>query len=279
MSASQTRRRKRRRVTRALWWAALFLLAAAAPGIAYFFSPFYGGLGASSRETEARAAPARQAFRMMATAPASSAGPVLPYSVIPGGVHSEKRLAKVLANDPLVAAHYAGFQLRKFRMIRLRRGRTAYVSYLLDDHIYWTSKKIALFAGEWLFTDGTIIGRARCGNQVSEAARLPTSPSQPSVRILEMPALPVSLTTLQLPPLTNFSFQMQPTGVAPGDSSDGIPFFPVVFLPPGGGTGSGTPILPAPPAPEPTPEPGTLALFSAGLVAFGLRYLWRKKRA
>ena len=214
----------------------------------------------------------RQTLRLVATVrarplPGDPNVPPLPFSVVPGGVRSESQFARELANHPLVAAQYAGFQLRKFHFVRLRRGRMAYVSYRLGNHLYWTDRKIALFAGEFLFTDGTLVGRARCGNRVSEIPRQPTSPSQPPTRLLETPIAPLLPGSLHPPPITNIAFLPPSTGTP---TSSGILIPPIILIPPGGGTGlpptSPTPLLP-------TPEPDTLTLVSAGLAAWALLYL------
>ena len=207
-------------------------------------------------------------------APVASA-PAHLYSVIPGGIHSEQQLAKVLASDPLVAKHYANFDLAKFHFVRLKQGREAYVSYRLGDMIFWTSKKIRLFAGETLVTDGIHLARARCGNRVSAVPRQPTSAFQPSDLALATPIIHFTPAMPKMPPLTGTSVHLLPTGILA--DGGGLPIFPVVFIPPGGGGGpvGGGPVYPPPgEAPLPTPEPGTLLLFASGLAMLGMKYLW-----
>jgi hypothetical protein len=57
--------------------------------------------------------------------------------------------------------------------------RLAHMSYRIGDRIYWTKRKLPLNAGEMTLTTGDIEIRSRCGNQISETARLPTSPDEP----------------------------------------------------------------------------------------------------
>lgn len=175
-------------------------------------------------------------LRVLETAPPTSAGL---YSVIPGGIHSEEQLAEVLATDPVVARHYAGFDLLRFRFVHLRHGLKAYVSYRLGNQIFWTDKKIALFAGETLVTDGTNYVRARCGNRISEVPRQPTSPWQPPLTQLSLPILHPKPVLPALPPIMSVGVHDFPMDDPPGSSGD-APFFPVIYVPPSGGSG-GTP--------------------------------------
>lgn len=227
----------------------------------------------------ARATPASSSaanVQLFASEPVSaSAGR---YSVIPGGVHSEKQLARVLATDPVVARHYANFDLHKLRFFRLRRGREAYVSYRLGNLIFWTSRKIRLFAGETLLTDGTHLARARCGNRVSFTPEQPTTSWQPSPLALSLPILHLAPASASLPPLSPPAVHVL-SADGPTPSSGVLPIFPIFFLPPGGGSGGGTPVTPATPvAPLPTPEPATLLLFASGLALLAARYLWYRRR-
>ncbi len=266
---------RRKALARTLTWAALLLLAGAAFLIARQFilsSP----LPAPAAARAAATAPSRaRGLEVLASESNASAAPTGLYSVIPGGVHSEKQLAEVLAHDPLVARHYADFDLQKLRFVRLRHGREAYVSYRLGNSIFWTNHKIALFAGETLLTDGTHYARSRCGNRVSAVPKQPTSSFEPSDLALAAPILHLSPASFKLPPLSA-GIHLLPTGVGTATGSwGGPPIFPVVFFPPGGGGSGGTPVYPSPGnAPLPTPEPGTLLLFSLGLAVLSLKYLW-----
>ena len=279
--AKRTRRSRLRAkhsaASRILTLAGLLLLGAAAVTL---FHPWSLATPAPASVLATTGPVTARGLQVLADEPALSFAPGHPYSVIPGGIHSEKQLAEVLAHDPVVARHYANFDVQKLRFVRLSEGRDAYVSYRLGDMIFWTSKKIPLFAGETLVTDGTHFARARCGNLVSAVPRQPTSAFQPSDLALAAPIIHLTPASFKLPAtLTNSNIHFQPAG-APVDGLGGLPIFPVVFIPPGSGGGGGIgPVYPPTgDAPLPTPEPGTLLLLSSGLVLLGLKYFWTLRR-
>jgi hypothetical protein len=182
-------------------------------------------------------------------------------------VESTKELKIAVANDPVIAKHYASFNMAKARMIRLGTGRAVYVSYRLGNRVFWTSRKTKLLKGETLITDGEHAARTRCGNRISETPAGPVSPKEPSQKILETPVDPGLFSqpyalSLTLPP-NNFPAPPA-TEIPPGAPGGGIfipPFEPVFW-------GGGTPGVPPPtPPPVATPEPGTLLLISTGLTA------------
>ena len=114
--------------------------------------------------------------------------PLYPYSVIPGGAYSAAELRNAIEHDPVVAHHYAGFDLAKVRIIRLDSDRMEYVSYRMGGHIFWTNRKLSLHKGEEVITDGMHLARTRCGNRLSDHAVKPTSAAQPSSGALNSPA-------------------------------------------------------------------------------------------
>jgi hypothetical protein len=120
----------------------------------------------------------------------SSARLVYPFSVIPGGVTSVAELREAIARDPVVAAHYARFDLGKARVIRLAGGESAYVSYRRGNQVYWTSRKVKLATGEMVITDGLHTARSRCGNQVSDIPDEPFSEEEPPAETLDTPGPP-----------------------------------------------------------------------------------------
>jgi hypothetical protein len=203
------------------------------------------------------------------------ASKVYPYSIIPGGIESVTQLRKAIALDPVVAAHYAAFNLAKARLIRLNHERTAYVSYRRDDKAYWTTRKLLLHAGEAVVTDGRHMARARCGNLISDVPLSPVSLGEPTPSTLDTPL------TLDSPLMTHASLTLDdPMGpgwvasFAPQQSMDSsdpghdmfIPLVPFLFIP----TGSpSTPPLPPNPVPPVPPvsvsEPSTLLLLFTGL--------------
>ena len=226
--------------------------------------------------------------------------PVYAYSVIPGGVRSGKELKEALSRDAVAATHYAGFDVRAAKAMRLNRSRQAYVSYRLGNHIYWTRNKVTLHAGETILTDGRHLVRGRCGNRISEVRTGPTTDGEPPEPALNAPVLPPAMAeTSDLPPPppiwteapTPLLLAMNP---ATGPTSSGgifVPPFPIVPCC-GGSSGLHTPTPNPPPSPQPptpvipqppsgptpnpppvppppvvpTPEPPILELLLIGLV-------------
>jgi hypothetical protein len=212
----------------------------------------------------------------------ASAGPQIPlrrlypYSVIPGGVESAQELRNSIANDPLVAALYANFNLSKAHIIRLARDRWVYVSYRLGGHIYWTKKRVLLRAGETLITDGKHEARTRCGNRISETPVQPVSDQEPPSAALNAPPDYTLVAENPGPPPT---VPIDPPPIDPTDPNRPPPLQPpsdppVLVIPPptfpivGGGPPT-TLFPPPPPPPVATPEPSTIWLLALGLLALG----------
>jgi hypothetical protein len=126
---------------------------------------------------------------------------VYPYSVVPGGVKDANELKWVADHDPVVAAHYAGFDYQRARIVRLLVTHTAYVSYRIGNKIYWTHRLIRLKAGETLLTDGKITARTRCANRVEEVPQQATSASEPPPGKFDEPAAPNVGTATGTPPV------------------------------------------------------------------------------
>ena len=202
--------------------------------------------------------------------------PLYPYSVIPGGAYSAQELRNAIEHDPVVANHYAGFDLAKVRIIRLDSDRMEYVSYRMGDHIFWTNHELMLRKGEALITDGTHLARTRCGNRLSDHAIKPTSAAQPSAETLNAPgpaAEPELLAGNYLPVvIPNGGSPFVPPGPGPTGSTIPPVYFPIVGSvptsgspgsPPGGGPPGGGPPGGGPPVN--TPEPSSLLLLASGL--------------
>ena len=195
---------------------------------------------------------------------------VFPYSVIPGGVENVAELKDELARDPTVAAHCAGFDVARVRLVRMDHERAAYVSYRLGDHIYWTSRKLTIHKGETVITDGDHTARTRCGNLVADLPLGPLSPREPTPEALDTPVPPdIPLGPgfeSALPPTSEWILD-PPTIPLPVFDPIGVTTIsPPPFPLGGGGTKTlGTPSLP-------TPEPSSLVLVCAGLaILFFLR--------
>ena len=127
--------------------------------------------------------------------------PVYPYSVVPGGVQDAQELKWVAEHDPVVAAHYRGFDYDHARVVRLVLARTAYVSYRIGNQVYWTRHRVKLRKGEALITDGKMTARTRCANRVEEVPQQATSSSEPPAAKFEQPVQPSTGTAVAGPPV------------------------------------------------------------------------------
>ena len=190
-----------------------------------------------------------------------------PYSVIPGGIGDARELRNAVAHDPLIAAHYADFDLSRARVVRLDRDKAVHVSFRLNDRVYWTRKTLTLHAGETVISDGVHEARTRCGNRISVAPEGPVSPKEPPAEAMDVaPALPL-------------------VAEVPETWPDPSPLVPLVSEPPGNSISPNPPvgwIIPPPyyptsgdgphpnpvvvPPPVATPEPSTLVLLALGLL-------------
>jgi hypothetical protein len=225
--------------------------------------------------------------------------PIYPYSLVPGGVRTVHELKQAAEHDPVVAAHYAGFDFDHARIVRLRRALAAYVSYRMGNNVFWTRHLIALKKGEMLITDGKIICRTRCANRVEEMPQQATSESEPPVMKFDEPILPPAGTAISNPPVPFQSALNRPApGLGPApplglyDPFTGgniTPIFPppvpslcgIGQKKPSSTTGGGEPIEVSgkttkkksvnpcgnSPSLGTVPEPGTWLLLATGLIA------------
>ncbi|MEO7495194.1 MAG: PEP-CTERM sorting domain-containing protein [Massilia sp.] len=133
----------------------------------------------------ALASPALQPLVAPAVTDVAKGRRIYPFSVVPGGVASREELARVVNRDPVVAEHYAGFNVDIARIVTLAKPRAVYVSYRKGDKIFWTARKITLPQGETLLSDGVNEVRTRCGNRVSDVPQLPVAADEPSLEVLD----------------------------------------------------------------------------------------------
>lgn len=238
----------------------------------------------------------------------AQARPVYPYSVVPGGVEDVKELKWAAEHDPVVAAHYAGFDYDHAQVVRVTLARTVYLSYRIGNHIYWTRRRIALHKGEKLITDGKITARTRCANQVKETPQQQAAPVEPAPQKFDEPVRAGTGTAMQTPPVA-FESALLNRPEAPGlgaaqplslyDPFVGGGFISIAPPPlPAGlctptkkkstganddaetGTGIGKKKRPGPcgggaGSLSPVPEPGTWVLFISGLAAI---FWFRRQR-
>jgi hypothetical protein len=127
--------------------------------------------------------------------------PVYPYSVVAGGVRDARELKWAAEHDPVVAAHYRGFDYDHARVVRLVLARTVYVSYRIGNKVYWTRHRVTLHKGETIITDGKITARSRCANRVEELPQQATSSSEPPAAKFEEPVHPSTGIAVANPPV------------------------------------------------------------------------------
>lgn len=133
--------------------------------------------------------------------PAPEARPVYPYSVIPGGVRDVHELKWAVAHDPIVAAHYAGFNFARARLVQLAFTRSVFVSYRIGNRVYWTRHRVRLQKGETVITDGRMTARTRCANRVEETPQQATAQNEPPAARFDQPTLPALGTAQATPPV------------------------------------------------------------------------------
>jgi hypothetical protein len=236
---------------------------------------------------------------------------VYPYSVIAGGAQSPQELREAVAVDPVVAQHYADFDIANARRVTLDAPKLVYVSYRIGNKVFWTKHKLALRKGEAMLSDGRNMARTRCGNRISVLPVRPNAPAEPSSSDLEGPefsaiASSPYLAAYSAPAPALFPGPIQSPG---GPGAAFVPVAPFFPLPGGGGIiGNGNSSTPPPgggggtpgtgggggggttppgggtpggggggtPPPVGVPEPGTAVLVLMGLGAAAMRA--RRKR-
>jgi hypothetical protein len=162
---------------------------------------------------------------------------VYPYSVIAGGAQSPQELREAVAVDPVVAQHYADFDITNARRVTLDAPKLVYVSYRIGNKVFWTKHKLALRKGEAMLSDGTNMARTRCGNRISVLPVRPNAPAEPTSSELDGPEFPAIASS---PYLAAYSAPAPELFSGPAQSPGGpgaafVPVAPFFPLPGGGG--------------------------------------------
>ena len=224
----------------------------------------------------------QSAFDLSASASPESRRAVFPYSVVPGGVRDASELRSAAAKDPVVAEHYSDFRIARAHTIRLDRPTAMFVSYRMNNRVFWTRNRMTIPAGETLISDGESYARVRCGNRLSPVAALPVAIADPPAEKLDTPDFIPPLLANLMPGEEFGAFPLPntlsgPLAPMPGGSiASGVP--PVGFppiLPPGTIPPVGTIVTPPPPVA--TPEPGALTLLLCGAFLFGALWIFVRK--
>lgn len=196
---------------------------------------------------------------------------VYPYSIIPGGIQTLADLKLAIADDPVVARQFQGFDFQRARLIQVAQNESMFVSYRIGQKVYWTRRKLPLHSGETLVTDGNITARTRCGNRVAKTPLDTGSPleppeeafNQPYAVLIAAPTTDPSKADPGLAPLTPSSV------VSKSRKWWVLPLFaaPFAALPDSSHSSSETPLAV-------TPEPGMSLLLISGLAGV----YWRARK-
>lgn len=300
----RTRRHRRNRmIRRTLFLSVLGLFSAVASAfIVRSLSPsFFTGLLHNHLDEE-RLTSEQQSLLDQILSHVQPSRPVYPYSIVPGGIEDANDLKRAAERDPVVGAHYAGFDYDHARVVRLTLDRTAFVSYRIGNHIYWMRRRITLHKGEKVITDGHMTARGRCGNRVEEKPQQEAAANEPAPEKFEQPEPPGGGTAMQSPGVPFQSALLGPAQAGGSDPSAPMssyspfgggnllafsppPFPEAVCGPAKKGTNSSTTNgkknVPCGSggAPSPIPEPSTWIMLISGLAAIGWQGWQRHARS
>lgn len=197
---------------------------------------------------------------------------VYPYSVIPGGIKTLADLKLAVADDPVVARQFQGFNFQHARLVQVAQKESMFVSYRIGQKVYWTRKKLPLHPGETLVTDGNITARTRCGNRVAKVPLDTGSPLEPPEEAFNQPYAAMIAAPDPDPARADPGpAPMLPTSVAQKSKKWWVlPLFAAPFAAlPGSDHSSSAPLAV-------TPEPGMTLLLASGLA--GVYWRVRKYR-
>ena len=223
------------------------------------------------------------------------AGRVLfPFSIIPGGIGSSLELQNAIDNDPVVAKHYADFDVANAHVGPLDRERSVFISYRIGSEVFWTKRMFILHKGETVVDDGNHAARARCGNRISVTPQAPVSSQEPTPEVFDrvqnhedfyVRNAPIGSSLSPPPPpnsvpmenyfaeAENETFFSPPILPIPWGPSS-VPIIPAVPIIPVGPPPSYPPVV-APQPPVTVPEPNTLLLLLFGSACLLIRKMRR----
>jgi hypothetical protein len=190
--------------------------------------------------------------------------------VIPGGIRSRGDLVNSIADDPVVAVHYANFDLDQAKFVRSEEAQTVHVAYRLGNKVYWTAKTIKIPPGETLISDGNEVARTRCGNRISVLPQEPISEEEPEIETFEIPMIATAP-----PPKLDFSppSELETRPIEPLIPNIPVQSLMIERLP----YDTRRPLALFPPRVPEVPEPGTLTLMITGLAVLVAARFARKR--
>jgi hypothetical protein len=187
------------------------------------------------------------------------------HALVASGIHSVSDLADAMEREPKL---YPGFDLSRAKASTVKESFWAHTSYRKNGRIYFTKNPVLILAGETIYTDGNIMIRARCGNELSVVPLTPVLTDEPpDTELLTPPSFEIPVPDQPIPTVPTGSPIPPPTTETPIAPPPIFPIVPPLCC-------AAFPVtLPPTPTPE-TPEPETLVLFGTGLVAL---IYWRKR--
>jgi hypothetical protein len=186
-----------------------------------------------------------------------------------GVVRNVAGFRRIVENDPVLTAHFKGFNWDNAKQGTLEDAVWTPVAYRAGDVIRMTKKRVLLPKGDGYITDGTRRVRTYCCNDYSESAPPPQVLAPPSEENVDS-AVP-RRQGAEPPREIVAGPPTQKSVGSPAQASAGPPSRvamtrPLAVYPP-----KRTP-------PTAVPEPGTIILFGAGIGVFGLfRFFGRRK--
>ena len=166
-------------------------------------------------------------------------------------------------SDPQLTEHYRGFDWAKAVVFENQEDSFSSVMYKKNGKMYWTRKPLRIRKGERILTDGKVLVRTYCCNQIALVPAGPflPPPEEPPPEEIQPPEAPGMPEFPALPPL----LLIPPSVRIPPSQGKFVPLPPTKPI-----------LLPqerAPRGPIAVPEPGTLILLVSGL---GLVVLLRR---